>query len=300
MKLNLSKLEILALQPVCDTDYSAGALAQKLGVKKSFFSRLLKELSDKGLVLAEKRGTEKIIRLSPASHAQSFRSLYQTRPNVKIEEWLSGRTMGILILMTGREGWTPFELLLEEGGCSKPTIYKLLKTLSGVGVIANAKGRGYKIGDSYVEDFAKKYADNLQRLMQKQAKGFNTSIRIRKHVVVRTDAKEVPPYFCETGLNALVKADLEANLTSYSDYYFNLDGKKCKISLEEAFVHSLLFSALPQYIADIILLKIFFAKNKGQMNKALLEKMAEKFNVKSQLYEVRRAAEDYQKMRDME
>ncbi|MEW6329300.1 MAG: winged helix-turn-helix domain-containing protein [Candidatus Micrarchaeota archaeon] len=298
MKLNLSKLEILALQRLCGQEYAAGALSSALGVKKSFFSRLLKGLTEKGLVLTEKQGTEKLIRLSPASHAQSFMKLYHTRPNARIEHWLSGRSIELLIVVASSGEGADTKLILEECVCSRQTAYKIIRLLMGAGVISRNTEKGrIKITDSYVGDFASAYADNIQLLMQKEAKGFNVSVRVRKHVVLRTDAKDVPPYFSETGINALAKSGLEANLTSYSDYYFNLDGKKRDISLEEAFAHAMLLSTLPQHV-DKPLLKIFYSKNKRKMNPRTLNTLAKRYLVMGIFDEIRRAAEDYEKMRD--
>ncbi|PIN82667.1 hypothetical protein COV61_05330, partial [Candidatus Micrarchaeota archaeon CG11_big_fil_rev_8_21_14_0_20_47_5] len=66
----------------------AGKLAEKLTAKPSFISRVLKSLESKGLVLLEKQGTSRIASLSPASHAQAFRKLSDSRPNSKIENWI--------------------------------------------------------------------------------------------------------------------------------------------------------------------------------------------------------------------
>ncbi|MCX6777294.1 MAG: MarR family transcriptional regulator, partial [Candidatus Micrarchaeota archaeon] len=217
MWLNLSKSEVLALERICISRLSPGQLAESLGKKGSFVSRVLRKLEEKGLVTREGRE----IRLSPASHAQKFKNLFDSRPNAKIEEWLCGNAMDVLIVIGGGEG-ADFNLLMEEAGCSKPTIYKVLKSLYSAGV-AGKEGKTIRITDRFLAGFVEEYANNLQNVLLSEARGSNVSIRVRKRVVVRTDAPQVPAFFSKTGINALVEKGLEANRTSYSDYYFNLD-----------------------------------------------------------------------------
>jgi hypothetical protein len=254
----------------------------------------------------EKQGTEKKITLSSAAHAQAFQRLYQSRPNAKIEEWLSGRAMSILIIMAGDYG-ASMELLSEEAGSSRQTINKVLQRLKAAGVVAenenakwNGPARAFGISDDFVENYAAAYADTIGLLMQKQARGFNVGLRLRMHMVVRTDAKSVPSYFCETGLSALARAGLEANLTSYSDYYFNLDGKIRKLPLEEKFIHAVLLSTLPQHAPDKLLLKLFLYKNRRKLDMGALVRLSGKYNVTSIFEEISRSADDYKTMREEE
>lgn len=295
MSLKFSEIEIRALRSLCSSDASAGELAARLRVKKSFVSRVLTKLEEKGIILGEKRGTTKVIMLSPASHAQNFKRLSDSRPNVKMEEWLRGWAIDVLVIAL--EG-VEIGLLQEEVSCSRATLYKVLGSLSAAGVIK----RGWnfvRVSDSLVGAFANSFADNLQLLLQRKVKGLNNSIRVRKHIVLRTDAKEVPSFFSETGINALTKKGLEASLTSYRDFYFNLDREKRELSLEEYFIHALLLATLPHY-AGIPLLGMFFAKNRSELDLRLLKKLAKTYSVENQLNELRLKTEFYEKMRSFE
>ncbi len=295
MNLKLSKIEIIALRKLCMKSYSAGELAQELHVKRSFVSRLAKKLEGKGLVQVRKEGASRIMGLSPASHAQNFKKLSDSRPDAKIKKWLSGAAIGILVACAEE---VEMGLLVEEAGCSKATLYKNLKALSGAGVIKRKKGN-VSISDNLVKSFAISYADNMQIILQREVKGFNTSIMVRKHVVLRTDAKEVPEFLSETGLSALAKRGMEANVTSYRDFYFNLEKETRKIETEEMFIHALLLATLKQH-ADMPVIWVFYAKNRGKLKMKKLIHYANVYNVESELNEVRGKAEFHERMRDFE
>jgi len=260
--------------------------------KPSFASRILASLLSKGLVLAEKKGTTKIFRLSPASHAQKFKQLSDSRPNANIEDWLSGGAVDLLVVVAGG---VEMERLLEEASSSRATLYGLLKKMGAVGAAVVEKGV-VRLPDPLVASFAEAYADNIQLLMQSGVTGINVSVRVRKHIILRTDAKSIPNTFAETGLSALAKHGLEAFLTSYRDFYFNLDGKKHEMSTEECLIHALLLTSR-RYEVDLPVLNIFFAKNARRLNMRLLRKLAKEYGVEGQLDGLRQKTEFYEKMR---
>jgi len=295
MKTNLSEYELRVLRVLCQHDASAGELAVQLKVKNSFASRKLSSLESKGLILTEKRGTTKLIKLSPASHAQNFKKLSDSRPNANIEQWLSGFALDLLMLISNG---IEMHLFLEEAGCSPTTAYKTLNCLIAAGIIKKYGG-ALRISDSLVGSFADSYADNIQLIRQRNAKGLNLSVRVRKHVLLRTDANEVPDFFLPTGISALAKMGLEATLTSYCDFYFNLDQKKHTLNREECFIHALLLATVPQH-RDMPLLEIFFAKNRSLFDLQKLKKFAKKYLVENKLNELREKADFYDKMRRSE
>ncbi|VVB98795.1 Uncharacterised protein [uncultured archaeon] len=292
MYLKLSKSEIRALRLLCAQDASVGEMAARLKAKPSFASRILAGLLAKDLVLAEKKGTTKIFRLSSASHAQKFRQLSDSRPNAEIEEWLSGGAIDLLVVANGG---VEIDRLLEEASSSRATLYGLLRKMGAVGAAVVEKGT-VRIPDSLVASFAEAYADNIQLLMQEDIRGINVSVRVRKHVILRTDAKSVPNAFAETGVSALAKRGLEAFLTSYRDFYFNLDGKRRELSTEECLVHAILLTSL-RYNVDLTVLGLFFAKNARRLNLRLLKKLAKEYGVEGQLDGLRQKTEFYEKMR---
>lgn len=294
MSLKLSKTELRILRVVCKGDISVGGLSGRLGAKESLVSRVVKGLQDKGLVLSEKRGTGKMIRLSPASHAQKFRQLSDSRQGSDLAGWLSGSAIDLLILAC--DG-LPSGQLRKEAGVSRNTYYATLKKLFSAGA-ARAQSGVVSVSDPLVRDFASAYADNLQLIMQSGARGANTSIRVRKHVVLRTDAEQVPESFTETGVGALANLGLEGTLTGFRDYYFSLDGKKRVLVAEESFIHALLLASGPRP-QDLPLLSVFFAKNRGRLNLRRLKELACEYSIEGLLDGLREKADFYEKMRGM-
>jgi len=295
MPLKLSKSEIRALREVCLQECTVSELAVLLGKKESFMSRVLRSLAEKGLVEIKKEGVKKIVRLSVASHAQTFKLLSDSRPDAKIEKWLSGFALDILVVSAdGAET----SLILEETGCTAATLYKVLNSMLSAGVLLWKNGR-VEITDELLKKFVNSYADNLQLMIQRNAKGFNTSIRVRKNVVLRTDAKDVPPYFTQTGLPALAKSGLEATLTSYNDFYFNLDRQKRDLSTEESFIHALLLTTLQQH-QDTPVLAIFYAKNKSRLDRRRVKRLAKRYMVEGALDEIMQKVEFHNKMKGIE
>jgi len=291
MWFNFSKIEILVLQKLCEASASPGAIAAALGKKGSFISRAIARLLEKGMV--EKNRRE--ISLSQAAHAQSFKRLYDSRPNAKIEKWLCKSAMDALIVLAGFEEGADTKTIAEEVFCSKPTMFKVLKALYSAGV-AGRSGKGATISDRLAREFAQSYANSIHLLLLAGAKGHNVSIRVRKSVVVRTDAKEVPQFFCETGINALQKFGMSAMKTSYSDYFFTFGMEKKNISPEEAFVHALLLTTIQQH-QDKTVLAIFLHKSRNGLNIGKLRELAKKFNVIGELDTMRQALDYVQKMR---
>lgn len=295
MVLKISKKEMKALCLLCQAEATAGRLAEKLGVKKSFLSRILHSLEEKGLVAFERNGTSKIVRLSPASHAQNFKRLFDSRPNAHLENWLSGIAIDILIVS---ENGADTKLLLEEVGCSLGTLYRNLIALSAVGAVTRDMN---KVGpnDPRVKAFASSYADNLQMIALRNVRGHNNAFRLRKHVLVRTDAKEVPPFFTETGVSALAKRGLEAMPGPNGDYYFNLERKRRELGAEEMLVHGLAMAKLG-YPPDMLLFGLFFGKQKRRLSLPVLKKLARRYNVEDKLQEIRKMTEFHERARELE
>jgi predicted transcriptional regulator len=267
-------------------------------VKRSFISKLLRSLNEKGFLLTLKISKTKILNLSLTSYAQNFKKLYESRPDARIEAWLSGKSIEILILASQNEEGIPVNLLEKEAGCSKPTIYKILNALYSTGVAAK-NNNTIKITDPIVRNFANSYADGIQLIIQSKVKGVNTSIRVRKHVILRTSSAEVPEYFSKTGINALVEYGLEANLTSYGDFYFNLDQEARKPSIEESFIHALLLTTIQQF-QDMPLLALFYKKNRERMNPIELRELAKIYAVVPELDELRTTIGYHDKLREFE
>ncbi len=294
-RLALSSREIGILRQLCSGSKTASALAKAERVGLAYVSQLLKSLREKNLVSVAD-GRE--VALSDRLEASEFKALVDSRPSIRLEDWLSGQALEVLICTLWDEGLS-IPLIAEEARLSVPTVYRVVKRLQAAGVVAKVNDR-IKVTDNRVAAFANSFADQALFPMLKEFKGHNTCVRVRKHVVIRTDAVAVPDYATLTGLNALAGAGLEAIGTSYRDYYFNLDMVRRKFSLEENFIHALLLSSLQQH-QDETVLAAFWAKNGRRLDRMALKHAAEFYTVGTDLSlvlgEMRRAIDLADKLR---
>ncbi len=294
MKLNLSKVELRVLKVLCSNSFSASGLAAELGVKPAFVSRLLHSLSEKGLINVQKQGTQKQVSLSEASHAQAFKRLFSSRPQLDIENWLSGKAITILVPLTPEIKLNQRELL-QESNCSLGTFLNVKKKLGAVGALIQVNDKNM-IPDPLVKEFIIQYADNLQLILQKELAGFTVAKRFGNHVVIRTESPNVPEYFVQTGINRLVEEGLQIIETGRNEYYFNLNEEKRKISTEEAVIHALTLSIL-QSRSEFIIIGIFL-KQHSFLNTLLLSRTAKKYEVEKELTEIRRTLDLSEKLRE--
>ena len=298
MLLKLSKYELLALRKLSQNSMGAGLLAKNLGVKSSFMARILGSLTEKALISTEKTGSAKMVSLSIASHAQKLKELFLARPQARPEEWLSGHALEILAIMSGNEGVSR-KTLESDCACSKPTLYKVIKSLQGAGVM-NCDKMACRITDQSIKYFADAFADNIQRMEQRQLKGDKVSVRVGKNVVLRTASWQAPKHMALTGMSVLAETGLKTIKTAYSDYYFNLDGRERELSTEESFVHALLLTtqASIRPFPERPLLAIYMKK--GKMDSGKLREFASKYAVAQQLEEIIKAISYHEKLGEYE
>ncbi len=293
MYLKFSKYEFIALEKLCSGPLPTGELAKQMGKKDSYISRLAKTLIAKGLIVKQ----DNKLQLSDASHAQSFKLLYQSRPNAKIENWLSGYGMAILILSSFKPEGLEMSRFWEEIICSKPTAYKAIYKLKN-GAVLNTFDDKIKTIDRLTASFANEYADNIMRMTISSLGEIKIAVRARYHVIVRAKAETASALFSRTGLNRLLDFGLEAMLTSYSDYYFNLDGKTREIGAEEAFVHAMLLTAMESK-QDQTVLALFMRKNRRKISMRRLLDIAKVYDIvdlASDIHSMRRAIDYMEKI----
>ncbi|MEK6924306.1 MAG: winged helix-turn-helix domain-containing protein [Candidatus Micrarchaeota archaeon] len=289
--LKLSVLELRALSVLSESPKAVGQLAASLGASKSLASRVARSLQDKGLASASKEGVKKMVCISEAAHAQAFKRLLQSRPNARIEEWLSGFALDVLVVAGPFIEGADKERLYEECACSRATVNKTVRKLRSAGVAMELyEAQRFAVTDGLVSGFAAACADWLQLRAQKGLQGYNVSVRVGKHVVLRTDARQVPAGFTVTGMTALIRSGLPLTPTSHTDYYYQLDGSAHQLRIEEQFAHALLLATLPQHAGDRTSLAIFLA-TRHDLNNRLLAEAAKRFLVSGLYEELRRVNE---------
>ncbi len=277
MNLKLSVSEILALEQICTRNQSVTDLATALGKKKSFVSRVLRSLSEKRLAFGEKAGTKKTF--SPAmmtASGQAFQKLFESRPDAKIEGWLSGSAIDVLIVLASKES-VSFEDLKRESDCSQPTLYKLLKDFYAAGVATEKNGR-IRLSDPLVKNFATAFADTLQLNSINGLRAYTVSIRVGKNILVRTDSLVSNQEAQLTGLSRIAPA-LAMIPTTRKDYYSRLGRRKVNLGPEEFFIHALLLSTLTQQSVDKTLLALYLKEEGNKLDHLKLRRLAAEYSV---------------------
>ncbi len=296
MKLNLSKVEINALKLLCSESFTASELAVRLGVKPAFVSRIIKSLNGLELISVEKVGTKKKISLSPGLHSFYFKKLYSSREKTEIEEWLSGKTIELLVCLSSVDDGFTSMTLLKECSFSKASFYKIIKKLGAIGIVVKIDNK-YRIADGQAKSFALYYADTMQKIVLKKLGKWITSIRIGKHCVVRTLVNNAEQPFILSGENILRHEGLQVIPADYTDYYFTVDEKTRKIPLEEAFVHALLI-ATETSVPNYSFFGVFLEKNKQKLDWIKLREFAKKYLVSNELQRLQDSLSLHDKMGD--
>lgn len=285
IKLSKSELRVL-IGVVTGGGGTVSNLASSLGVTPGLISRAVSSLQAGGLVKSEKKGRMKLVELADTGHAAAFMRLLQSRPDASLN-WLSGFAIEVLIIAAGEKG-VASDWLEKEATCSKATLRKMIYGLRSAGVLAKISG-GFEVTEGLARDFANAYADWLQFKDQERFTGYSVSKRIRKHVILRTQTKQVPEWFGKTGMTALIESGLNLTPTSYSDYYYSIDKRKRSLPIEEQLVHAIVLSTLRQHAADRTALSMFLATNR--LDYGALTYLTAQYSVQEEYEELRRVNE---------
>ena len=288
MLLKLSRSEIRACMMLYKLNrrVAAAELADALKVKESFLSRVLKKLFEKDLITYEKKGTRRYIGYSEKAHSQKLKEIYYSRPDSKIEDWLSGYSIDALaIISDGVE----YDILWQETLCSRRRLYSILNMLYSAGIAGKSKSI-VSISDPLVLSFANEYAIAMQNIILRKTGYDGICQRVRKHVLLQSKNKAG---LTETGLTLLSKNGLEANLINCY-YYFNLDEKPRRIDLDEAFVHAVVFSK--NHGQDKLLLAGYYLKNQAKLNIVEMKRYARIFNVERELEDTLKITGNYERL----
>ena len=294
VKLKLSRHEVLALIKLMEKPMKVSELADSLKVKRSFASRLVKDLEGKDFIIAKKEWNQKTISLSQYDHVESFKKLYNSRPDAHIEDWLSGTAMDILISMNDGESFLP---LIVDAECSAPTLYKFLNKFYSAGIVSH-QGKKYVLSDANVKDFVKSYVGRITSKLLGNI-GYSNLVRAKTHVLIRTKSTEIPQFFIKTGLTYIIGHGVEARATEYNDYYFKISGMNRGVSKTDALIHALALSNSKEDY-PILAKYLLILMNETTVNARLLKSEAELYGVESGLNELMIATGYYEKLRDME
>ncbi|MFA4946713.1 MAG: hypothetical protein WC607_04235 [Candidatus Micrarchaeia archaeon] len=289
MKINKSEIAVLEL--LCGaTGYSMRELAEKLGGKPAFVSRIVKQLESKALVEVKKEGVQKNVRLALCDSAQEFKKIHETRG--RLQDWLTGAGLDVLVVLCASER-TPEELA-RECDYSRPAMYAALKRLYSAGVINKERGL-IRVSDEQVKLFVNAFAQGVMfNCVTEKTRGSVLLKRQGKHLLIVSLQGTPNDEFELTGVNRLARDyGLSGILTNRLAYYHYFGKKKGALKVEDYFIHALALTK-QFYGEDKPLLAAFLKGHK--MDSLKLRVLAKEFGVETDLRELQSAVGYYDRL----
>ena len=223
-------------------------LEKELRVSKSYLSKTLKSLLEKGFIKVERRGKRKFYSLAENPFLELILKILRKNPRI-----LEGKREILLAKLNEPKSLAQLQA---ETNLSLKQILEYLKEFQSLGITEKTNGK-FRILDKDVERLAE-------------------LLRIKKGIV------------WEKGKECLIESEKprEGSLTAFSlfpsynlkifpDRFYYYYPKK-RLSIEEIFIHSLKFSKTQQ---QLILATLFYLKNKYRMEGSKLKILAKKYQV---------------------
>lgn len=229
MRLSESEIKTLISVAGSDQPLRPGDLSRALNLHPDTLSRLITGLVDKGLL--ERAGKNISIAGTPA--AESFKKLYFAHRASPFPLLLADRRVDLLARMEGID--KSVEVLEEETGIPRKTIYRYLKDFIRLGAVKSTKkGRDHLF--------------SLNEILWPEIAGFSSALQEYQATrLVPREALIIKSY--EDGVLFKSLGPQDATVTSFSafgdhgillglrDKYYTLP--KRELSIEEVFIHSL-------------------------------------------------------------
>jgi DNA-binding MarR family transcriptional regulator len=236
---------------------SAKEIAEALQVSKQFALKVLKGLEKKKVVEKKKEGKKIVYFISQTPKARLMLKVLKIN-----KEILRGKRELLLPLLLKEKSFMEIQLELN---VSTKKLIEDLKFLMSIGVV--------KRNEKYFLNEERKEIIELARILALEKEEFEWK---RGEEFLKVSEKEEP--LALTAFNLFPKYGVDV-LTSKFYYYH----PKKDLSLEEVFVHSLVFSKTKQ---ETFLAITFFLKNKENFDFEKLFRLAKKFNVKDFLIKI--------------
>lgn len=252
MRLSESEIKTLISVAGSDQPLRPGDLSLELNLHPDTLSRLITGLVDKGLL--ERAGKNISIAGTPA--AESFKKLYFAHRASPFPLLLADRRLDLLARMDGKD--KSVDLLEEETGIPRKTIYRYLKDFIRLGAVKSTKkGRVHLY--------------SLNEILWPEIAGFASALQEYQAMrLVPREALIIKSY--EDGVLFKSLGPQDATITSFSAYgdygillglrdkYYTLP--KRELSIQEVFIHSL-DSAWEH--SQKLFCVLFFLKNRDKL-----------------------------------
>jgi DNA-binding Lrp family transcriptional regulator len=236
---------------------TAKEIAKTLKVSKQFVLRVLKDLEKKKIIEKKKEGKRIIYFIS--QNPKAFLMLKVLKMNKEI---LKGKREALLPLLLEEKSFREIQIELN---VSTKKLIEDLKFLMSIGIV--------KKNEKYSLNEEKKEIVELARILALEKEEFEWK---RGNEFLKVSEKEEP--LALTAFNLFSKYGVEVLTNKF--YYYH---PKKDLSLEEVFIHSLVFSKTKQ---ETFLAIVFFLKNRENFDFEKLFQLAKKFNVKNFLNKI--------------
>jgi predicted transcriptional regulator len=236
-------------------------LALSLNVSKGFLSRLIKGLIKKNLVQKVREEGKNYYKISDSAKSILILRLILSNPNI-----LKGKREILIPFLIEKKSLKELQI---ETGISLKQLIEYLKEFQSQGIVV-------KKGEKYFLNPEKHELVDLARILKIER---NKEIFIWKKGNEYLKIFDKPnPNLVPTAFSVFSKLGVEI-VPDKLYYYF----PKKDLSIEEIFVHSLVFSSTKH---QTFLSIIFFLKNKERMDLEKIHYLAKKYNVKEFLQKI--------------
>jgi DNA-binding MarR family transcriptional regulator len=228
------ELEVLATVERGDT---ISELATKLDHSKSYLSRAVGDLVEKGLIYTERDGRRKRVVPSDARAVEVYQNLVRQHSHIDFPELLTGKALEVLYYLD--QPRTVSELA-DRSDNYRNTVNRVLKRLRDRGLVGTDNARyDFNADFDRLHEFARELAHHLhrQRLESVAPKG---TILWEDHneFLAQTETEIDAKGFHETGLARFAAFDLQFLLTRH--HYYLYSEKLGAVSPAELCCHTLL------------------------------------------------------------
>lgn len=280
IKLTRSQIKVLSLTAKREK-MSIAEICGELNALSSHVSRILASLGNKEFIIIEKVGLSKIVSLSNVKHATLFRSLVLEFGHMEFDAMLSGASLEVLSTLCALKLKSRKEIH-ENSLVSEASAAKVLRKLRSAGIVQKSDSV-YHISARFktLKDFVAEFRHYLN---QRIAQGFASDALILwecniEFIIESKKSKQENGFFL-TSISLFGWFGIQFIVPS--SYYFYSPFTK-KLRLENAILHSLF---MPRTRRNILAVLLVWKKNEGKMNLGYLEKVAEKYGVKSEVSDI--------------
>ncbi|WP_135855117.1 MarR family transcriptional regulator [Halorussus salinus] len=213
------ELEVLATVERGDT---ISDLATDLDHSKSYLSRAVAGLAEKGLVYTKRNGREKQVIPSDARAVELYQDFVRQHSHIEFPELLTGKTLEVLYYLD--QPRTVAEIA-EQSGNYRNTVNRVLKRLRDRGLVGTDDGCYCFNGDfGRLHDFARELAHHLHRQRLESVAPNGTLLwEDYDEFLAQTETEIDVEGFHETGLAHFAAFDLQFLLTGHRYYLYSED-----------------------------------------------------------------------------